>query len=204
MASVWLPRLPLVLASTSPTRRLLLEAAGIVPETRSPGIDERAVEASCRGLAPAGLALHLAEAKAVAVSSELPGRIVVGADQVLERDGTLLHKPADLNSAREQIALLSGRTHVLHAAVSLAEDGRVTDGFVVEARLTMRTLDPSAIATYVALAGETRVTASVGGYQLEGLGVHLFDAVAGDHSTILGLPLGPLLARLRARGLLAF
>lgn len=182
---------------------MLLESAGLAVETRAPGVDERAVEVSCAGLAPETLALRLAEAKAAAVARLFPGRVVVGADQVLDRDGRVFHKPAGLDEARAQLSDLAGRTHALHSAVSIASGGTI-ESFVETARLTLRPLDPEAIAAYVALAGADRVRASVGGYQIEGLGIHLFDRIAGDHSTILGLPLMPLLARLRGRGLLAF
>jgi septum formation protein len=198
----WIAPEPLLLASTSPTRRLLLESAALPVETASPGVDERALEADSGGLSPIDLALRLARAKADAVAARFPGRIVVGADQVLELDGVVFHKPADAGEARAQLARLSGRTHALHSAVALA--GPVRDAFVETARLTMRPLEAQAIASYVECAGEARVRSSVGGYQLEGPGIHLFEAVAGDHSTVLGLPLLPLLARLRAAGLLRF
>ncbi|GJD75639.1 7-methyl-GTP pyrophosphatase [Methylobacterium goesingense] len=203
-ATLWRGAQPLLLASTSPTRRGLLEGSGLIVETEAPGVDERAVEAACAGLAPDALALRLAEAKAGAVAARHPGRVVIGADQVLDCDGTLFHKPADLAAARDQIGRLAGRSHALHSAVALAVDGAVAERFVATARLTMRPLDPGQIAAYVDLAGADKVQASVGGYQLEGLGIHLFSEIAGDHSTILGLPLLPLLARLRNRGLLAF
>lgn len=199
-ASPWRGSRPLLLASTSATRRALLASAGLTVETESPGVDERAVEADCAGLAPEALARRLAEAKAAAVAARRPERVVVGADQVLECDGTLFHKPADPAAARAQIAALAGRTHALRSAVALAVDGAVVESFVETAHLTMRPLDAAAIAAYVDLAGPDRVCASVGGYQLEGLGIHLFAVIAGDHSTILGLPLLPLLARLRSRG----
>jgi septum formation protein len=203
-ASPWRGDLPLLLASTSATRRALLASAGLAVDTESPGVDERAVEAACAGLPPEALARRLAEAKASAVAARRPERVVVGADQVLECDGTLFHKPADLTAAAAQITALAGRTHALRSAVALAVDGAVVESFVETAHLTLRPLDAAAIAAYVALAGPDRVCASVGGYQLEGLGIHLFAAIAGDHSTILGLPLLPLLARLRARGWLSF
>ncbi|MGE8128678.1 Maf family protein [Methylobacterium sp. D53M] len=200
--SPWTGPDPLLLASTSPTRRLLLESAALPVETAAPDVDERALEAASAGLSPPDLALHLARAKAESVAARHPGRIVLGADQVLDLDGTVFHKPADGASARAQLARLSGRTHALHSAVVLA--GVVEDAFVETARLTLRPLDERAIAAYVDCAGAERVRASVGGYQLEGPGIHLFESVAGDHSTVLGLPLLPLLARLRAAGLLAF
>ncbi|GJE11986.1 MULTISPECIES: Maf family protein [Methylobacterium] len=200
--SPWIGPDPLLLASTSPTRRLLLESAALPVETAAPDVDERALEAQCAGLSPADLALTLARAKARAVAARFPGRLVVGADQVLALDGTVFHKPEDAASARAQLARLAGRTHTLHAAVALA--GPVTDAFVETARLTLRPLDDRAIAAYVDCAGADRVRSSVGGYQLEGPGIHLFESVAGDHSTVLGLPLLPLLARLRAAGRLDF
>ncbi|KTS08192.1 MULTISPECIES: Maf family protein [Methylobacterium] len=200
--SPWTGPQPLLLASTSPTRRLLLESAALSVETASPDVDERALEAARPGLSPPDLALALARAKAEAVAARFPGRIVLGADQVLDCDGTVFHKPADAEAARAQLARLSGRTHALHSAVALA--GAVADAFVETARLTLRPLDERAIAAYVDCAGAERVRSSVGGYQLEGPGIHLFESVAGDHSTVLGLPLLPLLARLRAAGYLAF
>lgn len=203
MTSPWLGPAPLLLASTSATRRLLLESAALPVETTSPGVDERAVEAASENLSPQDLALALARAKAEAVVARHPGRVVVGADQVLALDGTVFHKPADGLAAREHLARLAGRTHALHSAVALVHDG-VSDLFTDTARMTMRPLSADAIEAYVACAGEARICSSVGGYQLEGPGIHLFEAVEGDHSTVLGLPLLPLLARLRAAGLLRF
>jgi septum formation protein len=197
--TLWRAEAPLVLASTSPTRLALLVGAGLPVETRAPDVDERALEAKAAGLAPDALALHLAAAKAESVARDVPDRIVIGADQVLDLDGQVLHKPRDQEDARAHLARLSGRPHALHAAVALAEGGQVVERFVVTAQLTMRALDAQAIAAYVALAGDA-VTGSVGAYQLEGLGIHLFEAVAGDHPTILGLPLIPLLGALRTRG----
>ncbi|GJE49480.1 7-methyl-GTP pyrophosphatase [Methylobacterium tardum] len=202
LRSPWTGSAPLLLASTSPTRRLLLESAALPVETASPDVDERALEAARAGLTPPDLALVLARAKAEAVAARFPGRVVLGADQVLDCDGTVFHKPVDAEAARAQLARLSGRTHALHSAVVLA--GAVRDAFVETARLTLRPLDDRAIAAYVECAGAERVRASVGGYQLEGPGIHLFESVAGDHSTVLGLPLLPLLARLRSAGYLAF
>lgn len=201
-ASIWRGTAPLILASTSHTRRDLLASAGLEAETVAPEVDERAIEAEA-DLTPTDLAMRLALAKAESVARRHPDRVVVGADQVLACDGAVFHKPADTQAARAHLARLQGRTHVLHSGVALVWEGRA-EAFCDTARLTMRPLDAPAIATYVALAGEARVTSSVGAYRLEGLGLHLFEKIEGDHSTILGLPLLPLLARLRATGLLAF
>ncbi len=202
-SSLWRGSAPLLLASTSPTRRALLESAALTVETRAPGVDERAVEAQAAGLSPADLAERLAAAKAAAVADQAPDRVVIGADQVLDLDGTVFHKPADRAGAAAHLARLQGRTHALHSAVALAVDGAVVEVFVATARLTMRPLAATGIDAYLDAAGPS-VTGSVGAYQLEGVGIHLFDRIEGDHSTILGLPLPPLLARLRERGLLAF
>ena len=200
---LWRGGAPLVLASTSRTRAELLAGAGLAVEAVAPEIDERALEAADPGLPPADLALRLAAAKAQDVARRRPGRIVVGADQVLDLDGTVFHKPANLEAAQAQLARLQGRGHALHSAVAIVRES-ATERFCETARLTMRPLDAADIAAYLRLAGVARVTASVGAYQLEGLGIHLFARVEGDHATILGLPLLPLLSRLRAMELLAF
>ncbi len=193
---------PLVLASTSRTRLDLLAGAGLHPETLAPAVDERAVEARLAEADPIDLAQALAAAKAEAVAARRPDAIVIGADQVLACEGTTFHKPADRDAARVQLARLQGRTHALHSGVALVREG-VTHRFCASALLTMRALSDEEIELYVAQAGE-RVRTSVGAYQLEGLGIHLFERIEGDHTTILGLPLLPLLARLRGWGLLAF
>jgi septum formation protein len=202
VSSVWRPSEPLLLASTSATRRLLLEWAGLPVDTEPPGIDERAIEAQAQG-GPQDLACRLAAEKAVAVSRRRNGRVVVGADQVLEIDGEVLHKPETRETARSQIARLAVRTHSLHSAFAIAVDGQVERKGLDSAHLTMRRLNETAITRYLDLAGDA-VTQSVGAYQLEGVGIHLFGRVEGDHSTILGLPLIPLLAALRSMRLLAF
>ncbi|CAO4148370.1 Maf family protein [Methylorubrum aminovorans] len=199
---LWLAPAPLLLASASATRRDLLTGAGLPVETAPARIDERALEAEGGEIVPVDLARRLARAKAEEVAARHPGRVVIGADQVLECEGRIFHKPADLAAAHAHLARLQGRTHQLHSAVAILRDGRA-EGFVETARLTMRPLDAEAIDAYLRLAGAA-VTTSVGAYQLEGLGIHLFERVEGDHSTILGLPLTPLLARLRGMGLLAF
>jgi septum formation protein len=130
------------------------------------------------------------------------GRYVVGADQTLALGDALFTKPANRTEAAEQLQALAGRTHELHSGVAVARNGNILFQHVAVARMTMRPLNDTAIGAYLDMAGE-RVTSSVGAYQLEGLGVHLFDRIEGDHFTILGLPLLPLLAFLRSQHLLA-
>jgi septum formation protein len=202
-AGPWRAPQPLLLASTSPVRRMLLESAGLPVETEAAGIDERAVEESLETADPAALARGLAVEKALAVSRRRPGRIVVGADQILALDGELLHRPATADDAKAQLARLAGKTHHLQSGIAVALDGQAVASLVETAQLTMRLLTPDAINAYAAIAGTERLTQSVGAYQLEGLGIHLFDRVEGDHATILGLPLLPLLRVLRDLDLLA-
>ncbi|MFT0859996.1 Maf family protein [Ancylobacter sp. G4_0304] len=199
--SLWRAEKPLVLASKSATRRALLASAGIPLEIVDAPVDERQLEADAvaQGVSPAGVASQLAAAKALAGSAARPGRLVLGADQTLALGTEAFHKPADRAAAAAQIARLAGKTHELHAAVALARDGEVLFEMVDTARLAMRPLDAEAIAAYLNAAGDT-VLSSVGAYQLEGLGIHLFERVEGAHSTILGLPLLPLLAFLRRHG----
>ncbi len=205
MPALWTHTEPLLLASASATRLALLVSAGLPVETQGSGIDERAVEESARAeaLDPPSLARRLAVEKALAVSRRHPARIVLGADQVLDCEGIVFHKPAGREGAREQLRHLAGRTHALHSAGAVAIGGEVVETFMASARLVMRPLTEDALDLYLDLAGPD-VLSSVGAYQLEGLGIHLFEDVEGDHSTILGLPLLPLLSALRRLGCLAF
>lgn len=199
---LWRGGAPLLLASTSPTRAALLASAGLPFEAEAPGVDERAVEAALPGASPRALAEALAREKALAASRRHPERLTVGADQTLDLDGTALHKPSGPQEAAEHLRRLSGRTHALHSAVALARGGEVADAFVATARLAVRELSAGFVEAYLAAAGEA-VTRSVGAYQVEGLGAHLFERIDGEHATVLGLPLMPLLARLRGMGLIA-
>jgi len=203
-AAFWRGEAPLILASGSATRLQLLEAAGLPVEVIKPVVDERMVEAEflAMGGPPAGVAAALAEAKALSVSPGHPGRVVLSADQMLICEGRPFHKPEDAAGAERQIAMLAGRKHMLTSAFALVRDGRIVGGGASNAVLAMRPLTPDFIRDYVALAGAAATT-SVGGYQLEGLGIHLFAAIEGDHSTILGLPMLSLLATLRNLGLAA-
>jgi septum formation protein len=191
----------LILGSGSPYRRKLLEDAGVAVEVVRPGIDERAVEKAVEGsgATPAELAEILAVAKGEDVSARSPGRLVVASDQTMALGDRVFHKPKDMEDARRHLLALSGRTHELHSAVVLARDGETLWSHVATARLTMRELTPAFIARHLSRVGDKALT-SVGAYQIEGEGIQLFERIEGDHFTIVGMPLLPLLARLRELG----
>ncbi len=199
---LWLAAKPLVLASKSLARRALLEAAGVPVDIVPADLDERAVEQQAKPAGPAAIACLLARQKARAVSAAMPERLVVGADQVLAFQDHAFGKPADRTAARAQLVALRGQTHTLHSAVAVARGGTIIFETAADAHLTMRDFSDEFLAAYLDAAGRA-VTTSVGAYQLEGLGIHLFETVAGDHATILGLPLLPLLAFLRRERCLA-
>ncbi len=181
----------------------MLNAAGIPVELTSADIDERAVEArNGAALNPSEAATLLAREKARAVSAQIVGRFIVGADQTMALGTRRFSKPADDAAVREQLRALSGRTHELHSAVAVARDSRIVFSHVETARLTVRSLSERFIDAYIDAAGDD-ATRSVGGYQLEKLGVHLFERIEGDYFTILGMPLTALLAFLRREGQLA-
>jgi septum formation protein len=201
--TLWRGPDPLILASQSHARQMLLANAGIAFEAIPADIDERAVQETSGLSTPSEIAALLAREKALAVSRARPGSIVIGADQTLALEKRLFTKPTDRAQALAQLGALAGRSHELHSAVAVARDGKIVFETVAVARLTMRRLSEAAIAAYLDEAGEAVVTSSVGAYQLEGLGVHLFERIEGDHFTILGLPLLPLLDYLRSQHLLA-
>jgi septum formation protein len=200
--SLWLLPEPLVLASRSAVRRAVLEDAGIPVEVRPADVDERAIESELGSTGPEQVAALLARAKATAVAARMAGRIVLGADQTLALDTRRFSKPAERAQAREQLSALRGRTHSLHSAVAVVRDDTVLHEGVATARLTMRSFSDQFLERYLDEAGHA-VTASVGAYQLERIGVHLFDRIEGDHFTVLGLPLLPLLAFFRQQGFVA-
>lgn len=199
--SIWLGNDPLILASQSRARQMLLSGAGIAFEAVPADIDERVVQKDSGLAAPGEIAKLLAREKALWVSRQKPGRYVVGADQTLALGDRLFSKPAGRAAAAEQLGLLAGKRHELHSAFAVARDGKILFSDVSIAHMTMRSLRKDEIEAYLDQAGEA-VTTSVGAYQLEGLGVHLFGRIEGDHFTILGLPLLPLLAFLRSERLL--
>ncbi len=199
--TLWRGKYPLILASQSRARQTLLANAGIDFEAVPAELDERAVQQSSGLSAPGDIAALLARQKALVVSAQHSDRFVVGADQTLSLGTRLFSKPASRNEAAEQLRTLAGHSHELHSAVAVARDGKILFQAIATARMTMRQLGDAEIDAYLDQAGEA-VTSSVGAYQLEGLGVHLFERIEGDHFTILGLPLLPLLAFLRSERLL--
>jgi septum formation protein len=200
--SLWCANSPLVLASKSEVRRSLLEAAGLPVEVVAAAIDERAIEEQSALEDPGAVATLLAREKALRVADRLPGRLVVGADQTLSLDHRRFSKPTSRAAAREQLLALAGRTHELHAAVAVVSGDAIRFEHVAIAHLTMRRCSQKFLDSYLEAAGST-ICASVGGYQLERIGVQLFERIDGDHFTVLGLPLLALLDRLRREGLLA-
>lgn len=191
----------IVLASGSPFRKAMLEAAGVAVDVVPAKIDERAVEKTLEGTgaSPEDLAQVLAEAKALEVSERQPGRLVLGCDQTLSLGDELFHKPADMEGARRHLLKLSGRTHQLNSAAVLARNGEALWRDVGIARLTMRKLEPGFVGRHLARVGPMALN-SVGAYQIEGEGIQLFEKIEGDHFTIVGLPLLPLLKELRDLG----
>ena len=193
----------LVLASGSSSRRRRRGAAGLTFRVVPPDVDETALKGTLLAQTPkpsaATVAETLARAKCEAVSGRIAGAVVIGADQVLALDEELFDKPPDVAAARAQLLRLRGTTHHLLTAVALAQEGRTVWQCMETATLTLRNFSPMALDRYLAVAGD-RVTRSVGAYEIEGPAIQLFERIEGDYFTILGLPLLPLLAELRARG----
>jgi septum formation protein len=199
MTGFWRASAPLVLASESRARQNLLNAAGIPFEICPAAIDERGIEAPlvASGANAADIALHLSRAKALRVSTNNPDRLVVGADQTLCLEGRLFGKPTGCAVAKAQLEALSGRTHELYSGCCVTRENAVLLETVGIARLSCRHLSPAFVDAYMAQAD---VLGSAGVYRIEGVGIHLFDAIEGDHATILGLPLLALLKFLREEG----
>lgn len=191
----------LVLASSSPFRRTLMNNAGLTFEAQAAEIDERAIEARFhqQGAGPQEVAQALARAKALDVSRHHRGAFVIGSDQTMSLGEQVYHKPANLDEARETLRSFSGQTHQLNSGVVIVRDGVSLWEDVVMAKLTARRLSESFIDGYLARVGDKALT-SVGAYQLEGEGIQLFSHIDGDYFTILGLPMLPLLQALRDLG----
>jgi septum formation protein len=189
----------LILASGSSIRRQMLEDAGVEFEVARPDIDE---DAAKKGQTePNKVAVELARAKALAVSASQPGDWVIGSDSVVAAGGRLFNKPASREEAAKHLRFFSGQTMQLTSGVALARDGRVDWSDVEVAQLTVRQLSDEFIGSYLE-AEWPEVGHTVGVFRMEARGVQLFQAIAGDHFTILGMPLIPLLNALRQRGVL--
>lgn len=191
--------MPLVLASSSPFRRMLMENAGLSFESRAAEIDERAIEAGLENASPDETAVTLARAKAIDVSRHFPGAIVIGSDQTMSLGDRVYHKPKSISEARESVLSLSGKTHRLNSAIAMVRDGQSIWEHVAHADMTVRDLTEAFVDRYLERVGE-KVFSSVGAYQLEGEGIQLFSRIDGDYFTILGLPMLPLLEKLRRLG----
>ncbi|ASY64792.1 Septum formation protein Maf [Sinorhizobium sojae CCBAU 05684] len=191
----------LVLASASPFRRALLENAGLTFDARAAEVDERALERPLEqsGASPADVALALAEAKARDVARHFPGAIVIGSDQTMSLGPRVYHKPRDMAEAADHLLSLSGKTHSLNSAIVLVHAGEVLWRHVSTAHMTVRPLSRDFVGRHLNRVG-AKALASVGAYQLEGEGIQLFEKIEGDYFTILGLPMLPLLSKLRELG----
>lgn len=193
----------LVLASSSPIRLHLLRGAGLEVEAQSPRVDEVSARDAllADGAKPRDIADVLAEMKARKVSEKRPADTVFGCDQILAFEDEVFAKPATPDDARAQLLRLRGKTHRLHSAIVAYENGEPVWRHVAEARLTMHLFTDSYLDAYLARNWDS-VRHSVGGYKIEEEGIRLFSAITGDHFTILGLPLLPLLAWLGTRGMI--
>jgi septum formation protein len=189
----------LILASRSAARKALLQQAGLTFSCQPASVDERTLEEAVIAAGGSGrdVALLLAEKKAAAIATAHPGATIIGADQTLSLGTELLHKPGNRSEAAAQLDLLRGKTHRLNAAVALVRDGVLLWSGVETAELTLRDFSPAERDDVLDREGDA-ILASVGGYRLEGPSIRLFETVTGDYFTILGLPLLPLLAALRA------
>ncbi len=193
----------LILASASPFRKILLANAGLSFESVPAMIDEREIEMPLvqQATPPEDIALALAEAKALNVSTHHKSAYVIGSDQVLSMQGVLFHKCRTLGEARQRLSDMSGKSHFLDSAVAICHDGNIVWRNVSRAVMTFRTLSSEEIDAYVKEAGDA-LFQSVGAYQFEGLGIRLFEKIEGDYFTIIGLPMLPLLSALRQIGLI--
>jgi septum formation protein len=187
-----------ILASASKIRSEMLLHAGIDCDVVPAEIDEGAIKQQFPQNGSEAVALVLAKRKALHVSQNHSGRLVIGADQILDLNGEIFNKPIDRDQARSQLIRLSGRSHELISAVSVACNGQECWSHVDRARLWVRDLSREFIDSYLSRLGDAAFT-SPGSYQVEGIGIQLFDRIDGNHYTILGMPLLPLLTYLRTQ-----
>jgi septum formation protein len=189
----------IVLASQSASRRAMLTAAGVAFAARPAQLDERALEARLAGAPPETIALALAQAKALAVSREQPGELVLGSDSLVEVACRRFDKPASREEAARHLRAFSGKVMHLHSAAALARGGEVVWKHGAMASLHVIELSDGFIESYLD-AEWPAVAGCVGVFRIEARGVQLFQAIEGDHFTVLGMPLLPVLGALRDRG----
>ncbi|WP_425458873.1 Maf-like protein [Ahrensia kielensis] len=191
----------LILASTSPFRKMLFENAGLTFETAAPDVDERAIEETLEGsdATASDIAEILAESKARNIAERNPAKLVIGGDQTLSLEGSQFHKPKDMEEARQHLLAMSGKVHQLNSAIVIVRGDEIIWRHVSVAHMHMRVLDPGFIGRHLAAVGDIALK-SVGSYQIEGPGIQLFEKVDGDYFTIVGVPMIPLLAKLRELG----
>jgi septum formation protein len=196
----------LVLASETGSLRRLLEASGLAFRVVQLNLDEvathQALLKNMEETDPADVAELLTRTKTEKANARFPGALIIGADQVVSLNGKLLEKPKTIDAARDRLFELRGKTHQLHSAVALAEEGQITWTHVETAHLTMRSFSAQFVGRYLAAAG-SQVCESAGAYQLDGVGLQLFDRIQGDYLAILGVPILLLFAHLRESGFMA-
>lgn len=188
----------LILASSSASRQMLMRNAGLSFSAIPADIDERALDEQLErdGASPEEVALELAKAKALAVSNLHPAALVLGCDQTMALGTRVYHKPKTMAEAEAHLLSLSGKVHRLNSAAVLTQGGEVLWQTVSSAELAVRILSAEFVSSHLQRVGDRALT-SVGAYQLEGEGIQLFTSIEGDYFTILGLPLLPLLSKLR-------
>lgn len=193
----------LILASSSASRQMLMRNAGLDFSSIPADIDERSLDARLadEGAAPETIAVELAKAKALAVSLLHPSAFVIGSDQTMSLESRIYHKPKDMDEAHANLISLSGKTHRLNCGAAIAQNGKIIWDIVTVADMTVRNLDGDFVTRHLERVGP-KVLSSVGAYQLEGEGIQLFTSIEGDYFTILGLPLLPLLTKLRMLGVI--
>ena len=192
---------PLLLASTSSARKTILTSAGLHFVVKKPDIDEVAFHQKFKDAPAPEMAQELAARKALSLSNTTDNTLVIGADQILEFEGQIIHKASTLSEAQQNLRKFSGKTHKLHSAVCVAHNHRLRFNHISTATLYMRSLGEDFLQNYFHSAQDALLH-SVGGYHIEGLGIQLFDKIDGDIHSIMGMPLIPLLAFLRQEGII--